>query len=90
MLIAPEDPRRRMKISAVISTWNRRDDVAANVAALKAGTRPPDEIVVVDNASTDGTAERLEAHGVGYLAPVTTNTTEAGRTLNRRVELVLR
>ena len=61
MLIAPEDPRRRMKISAVISTWNRRDDVAANVAALKAGTRPPDEIVVVDNASTDGTAERLEA-----------------------------
>jgi OOP family OmpA-OmpF porin len=35
-------------------------------------------------------AERLEAHGVGYLAPVSTNLTEAGRTLNRRVELVLR
>ena len=49
-----------MKISAVISTWNRRDDVAANVAALKAGTRPPDEIIVVDNASTDGTIEMLQ------------------------------
>jgi len=35
-------------------------------------------------------ADRLEAHGVGYLAPVSTNATEAGRTLNRRVELVLR
>lgn len=35
-------------------------------------------------------ADRLEAHGAGYLAPVTTNATEAGRTLNRRVELVLR
>ncbi|MCH8168788.1 MAG: OmpA family protein [Proteobacteria bacterium] len=35
-------------------------------------------------------AGRLEAHGVGYLAPVSTNATEAGRTLNRRVELVLR
>ena len=35
-------------------------------------------------------ADRLDAHGVGYLAPVSTNTTDAGRTLNRRVELVLR
>jgi len=33
---------------------------------------------------------RLEAHGVGYLAPVASNASEAGRTLNRRVELVLR
>ena len=32
----------------------------------------------------------LDAHGIGYLAPVTTNATSAGRTLNRRVELVLR
>lgn len=33
---------------------------------------------------------RLEARGVGYLAPVTSNRTEQGRALNRRVELVLR
>ena len=48
-----------MKITAVISSWNRRDAVAANVAALKAGSRPPDEIVVVDNASTDDTLQML-------------------------------
>lgn len=48
-----------MKITAVISTWNRRDAVAANVAALKAGSRPPDEIVVVDNASSDDTLQML-------------------------------
>lgn len=35
-------------------------------------------------------AGRLEAHGVGYLAPVATNATDEGRNLNRRVELVLR
>jgi OOP family OmpA-OmpF porin len=35
-------------------------------------------------------AGRLDAHGVGYLAPVLTNATEAGRAQNRRVELVLR
>lgn len=31
---------------------------------------------------------RLQAEGVGYLAPVTTNETPAGRSQNRRVELV--
>jgi len=34
--------------------------------------------------------ERLEAHGVGYLAPVATNATPEGMALNRRVEMVLR
>lgn len=34
-------------------------------------------------------ADRLTANGVSYLAPVSTNGTEAGRAKNRRVELVL-
>jgi len=35
-------------------------------------------------------AARLDAHGVGPLAPVAPNTSEDGRQLNRRVELVAR
>lgn len=35
-------------------------------------------------------AARLEGHGVGPLAPVATNASEAGRAKNRRVELVAR
>ncbi len=35
-------------------------------------------------------ADRLTPWGVGYTAPVATNTTDAGRALNRRVELVAR
>ncbi len=35
-------------------------------------------------------ANRLDAHGVGFLAPVTSNASQGGRALNRRVELVLR
>lgn len=34
--------------------------------------------------------ERLQAHGAGWLAPVATNETAAGRRLNRRVEIVAR
>lgn len=35
-------------------------------------------------------AGRMDARGVGFLAPVASNATEEGRTANRRVELVLR
>ncbi len=34
-------------------------------------------------------ARRIEAQGVGYLAPITSNATAEGRDLNRRVEAVL-
>ncbi len=34
-------------------------------------------------------ADRIEAQGVGYLAPITSNATPEGRDLNRRVEAVL-
>jgi len=35
-------------------------------------------------------SDRLQAQGVGPLCPVSTNRTEEGRKLNRRVELVER
>lgn len=47
--------------TAVISTWNKKDDVLANLAGLHAQARPFDEVVVVDNASSDGTAEAIHA-----------------------------
>ncbi|MBT0957349.1 OmpA family protein [Alphaproteobacteria bacterium KMM 3653] len=34
-------------------------------------------------------AAQVNADGVGFLSPLTTNLTEAGRTLNRRVEVIL-
>ncbi len=43
-------------ISAVIVTYNSRDDIAACLDALLASDWPRLEIIVVDNASADGTA----------------------------------
>jgi len=45
--------------TAVISTWNKCEDVRANLLGLLAQTRPFDDIVVVDNASKDDTAEMI-------------------------------
>lgn len=42
---------------------------------------------LIDDAGVD--PGRIEADGVGYLSPLAPNTTEDGRSLNRRVEAVL-
>jgi GT2 family glycosyltransferase len=47
------------RVVAVVVTWNRRDLLQESLAALDAQTRPPSRVVVVDNASTDGTAALL-------------------------------
>ncbi len=52
---------RSPKVVAVVVTWNRKDLLARNLRATLAQTRPVDEVLVIDNASTDGTAEMLAA-----------------------------
>jgi LmbE family N-acetylglucosaminyl deacetylase/GT2 family glycosyltransferase len=44
------------RTTAVLSTWNKRDVVLENLRSLRAQSLPFAEIVVVDNASRDGTA----------------------------------
>jgi rhamnopyranosyl-N-acetylglucosaminyl-diphospho-decaprenol beta-1,3/1,4-galactofuranosyltransferase len=43
-------------VAAVVVTWNRRDLLCEALTAVLGQTRPPDRVIVVDNASTDGTA----------------------------------
>ncbi len=46
-------------ITAVVVTYNRRELLRDCLRAVQAQTRPVDQLVVVDNASTDGTAAML-------------------------------
>jgi GT2 family glycosyltransferase len=46
-------------VVAVIVTWNRRALLAEALRAVLAQSRRPDAVLVVDNASTDGTADLL-------------------------------
>jgi glycosyltransferase involved in cell wall biosynthesis len=47
------------RTTAVVSTWNKAADLRENLHSLQAQTLPFEAIVVVDNASTDGTAEMV-------------------------------
>jgi len=44
------------RVAAVVVTYNRRDLLLESLAAVLAQTRAPDKVIVVDNASEDGTA----------------------------------
>lgn len=46
-------------LSVVIVTWNSAGDIGSALAALDRELRTGDELIVVDNASTDGTADRV-------------------------------
>ncbi len=71
----PDDPRTTPRIVAVAVTFNRRDLVTRLVTETGRGTVLPDEIQVVDNASTDDTVEVLR----GLESPVPVTVVELGR-----------
>ena len=48
------------RVCAVIVTYNRKDLLRECLNAVLGQTRPPDHVLVVDNASTDGTSEMLK------------------------------
>jgi rhamnopyranosyl-N-acetylglucosaminyl-diphospho-decaprenol beta-1,3/1,4-galactofuranosyltransferase len=58
--LAPE--RDSGTVCAVVVTYNRRDLLEECLAALKGQSRKVDRILVVDNASTDGTPELLRTN----------------------------
>ena len=54
-----------MKVSLITTVKDAADAVGPFLASLAVQTRQPDEVVVVDGGSTDGTAERLrDAEGI--------------------------
>ena len=55
------------RVTAIVVAWDDEDDVGACLAALDAQDHPDLEVVVVDNASADGTVAVVERHLAGPL-----------------------
>jgi GT2 family glycosyltransferase len=53
-----------MRVLAVVVTYNRKDLLLECLEALGRQTRPLDRIILVDNASTDGTVDAVRAAGL--------------------------
>ena len=67
-----------MSVCAVVVTYNRRDLLEECLAALAAQTRPVDHLLVLDNASTDGTADLLRERYADQVDLVALPTNEGG------------
>ena len=82
--LAPGPVRPRVAVSgertvAVVVTYNRRELLLESLAAVQGQTRPPDAVVVVDNASTDGSGDAVrDAFPDVRLLALTVNTGGAG------------
>jgi len=71
-----------MRISVVMATWQGRRYLPGQLASLLGQTRPPEEMVVVDDASDDDTVEILEefAERAPFKVRVLTNDVRLGST----------
>ncbi|MHB1295904.1 MAG: glycosyltransferase [Anaerolineae bacterium] len=56
-----------MKLSVIIPVYNGHEQIGQCLAALAASTRKPDEVIVVDDGSTDGSAVVAAGYGVRVL-----------------------
>ena len=73
------DSAGQPRVIAVVVTWNRLALLRESLAAVLAQRRPPDAVLVVDNASTDGTAAAVRSgFPTARLATLTQNTGGAG------------
>ena len=54
-------PRARGRVVAVVVTYERLELLRVSLAAVLAQAHPPERVVVVDNASSDGTADAVAA-----------------------------
>lgn len=57
-----------LRVAAVVVAWNRAELLSETLDGLAAQTRPLDDVIVVDNASTDDTPALIATH------PAVTNT----------------
>jgi rhamnopyranosyl-N-acetylglucosaminyl-diphospho-decaprenol beta-1,3/1,4-galactofuranosyltransferase len=76
----PHDrPGRAQRVAAAIATFNRKDTLRQCLSALLGQTRRLDQVIVVDNASADGTAAMVaEQFPSVRLVAMTENTGAAG------------
>lgn len=64
-LSVPTDPASDRCIDVVIVNWNAGDQLKACIGSLAASANAPDlRVVVVDNASSDGSADGLDVEGL--------------------------
>ena len=70
--------RRGVGLTVIVPAYNEERSIADTVRSLRTQTVPVDEILVVDDCSTDRTAEAARAEGATVLRPPRNTGSKAG------------
>jgi len=74
-----------MNVSVLIPTYNRRAQVMSAIESVLAQTRPVQQIIVVDDGSTDGTANELRAQYGSLVTLITQDNAGVSAARNRGI-----
>lgn len=66
------------QLTVVVPAYNEAEMVAETILSIQGQTRPPREIIVVDDCSTDGTGEVARRLGVRVVRPPSNTGSKAG------------
>src|SRR5512141_676245 len=75
---AHQDRRRVAPLTVIIPAYNEAASIAETIRSLQEQTVRPEEIVVVDDCSSDATAEVARAMGVTVIRPPANTGSKAG------------
>ncbi|MCZ7393099.1 MAG: glycosyltransferase family 2 protein [Candidatus Methanoperedens sp.] len=69
---------RVSKLTVIIPAYNEKESIADTIRSLKMQTVPAEEIIVVDDCSTDGTGDVARSCGVTVIRPPLNTGSKAG------------
>src|SRR6266849_4508675 len=64
------NPPDDVRVSLIVTVLNEAASIGGLLDSISGQTHPPDEVVIADGGSTDGTPERIRAWGAGKPFPV--------------------
>lgn len=70
--------KTQRRLTAIVPAYNEQETVGDTVRSLLGGTRPPDEVVVIDDCSTDATADVAASAGARVIRPPRNTGSKAG------------
>jgi cellulose synthase/poly-beta-1,6-N-acetylglucosamine synthase-like glycosyltransferase len=71
-------PGLRHGLTVIVPAYNEAGSIADTVRSLKEQTTPPEEIIVVDDYSSDGTGEVARDAGATVIQPASNTGSKAG------------
>ena len=75
---APAERELRPGVTVLVPAYNEAETIADTIISLRNQTVAPAEIIVIDDCSSDGTAEVARAHGATVVRPPANTGSKAG------------